>query len=96
LVIGLVLLQLVFWQAAVALASHPPQIASGPENFQCRAVFIQTRELWFLRVAQVQPVTDSRHGRIACKFLSQPSSKEQRAAASNQFFWLQAAALKIQ
>jgi hypothetical protein len=49
LVIGLVLLPLAFWQAAVALASRPPQLISGPENVQCRAVFIQTRELWFLR-----------------------------------------------
>ena len=53
--------------------SHWPRAQShhwDPENFQCRAVFIQCRRVLVPGHAgapKVQPVRDSRHGRIACK-----------------------------
>jgi hypothetical protein len=65
------------------------------------------RELWFpesIAACRVQPVFDSRHGRIACKVSFSCTAKiGGRAAASNQsggllvqpFYWL-AAALEIQ
>ncbi len=49
----------------------------SPENFQCPTVFIHILKSFGSQVAccqapSVQPVVDSRHGRIACKtFLSQ-------------------------
>src|SRR6266498_262223 len=51
-------------------AAHPA--SAGPENVQCRSVFIQfVRALvspaQFLFGASVQPVFDSRRGRITCK-----------------------------
>jgi hypothetical protein len=48
------------------------QLASAsPENVQCRSVFIQLwRALVSLACASVQPVFDSRLGRIACKMFS--------------------------
>src|SRR5437016_1228047 len=60
----------------VAFTCRCAQLAlASPENVQCRSVFIQ-----FLRalvspvaccqVSNVQPVFDSRHGRIACKIPS--------------------------
>jgi len=54
-------------------SAHPA--SAGPENVQCRSVFIQfvralvPRRLWSGR--RVQPVFDSRHGRIVCKTFPQ-------------------------
>ena len=60
---------------AINPSAHPA--SAGPENVQCRSVFIQfVRALVPRRLLpgrRVQPVFDSRHGRIACKF-SFPSS----------------------
>ena len=57
---------------AINRSAHPA--SAGPENVQCRSVFIQflralvPRRLWPGR--RVQPVFDSRHGRIAGKTFS--------------------------
>jgi hypothetical protein len=55
-----------FWQARVFTNSAPILPPAGPENYQCRAAFIQClRDR--LPVSRLQPFVDSRHGRIACK-----------------------------
>jgi hypothetical protein len=61
-----------------------PGLPRDPENLQCRAVFIQFQRVVVPRCFWVQPVSDSRHGRIADKSLSRRCSKERRADASNQ------------
>ena len=59
-----------------AACAHPA--FAGPENVQCRSVFIQlVRTLVHqppLPGAGVQHLLDSRHGRIACKPISSNSS----------------------
>ena len=107
LVTSLLLLPPHTWQAAVVLASRPiPACAGIQKTFSAEPCSFSTKELWFPSRAlrsRVQPVIDSRHGRITCKTLLLAVSKEQRAAASNQSFgsnvqhllWL-AAALKNQ
>jgi hypothetical protein len=101
-----------FTTAAAFLASRRgtglapnPGYSRIQKTFSAGPCSFSTRELWFpgrLGAAGVQPVSDSRHGRIACKVSLSPLSKEQRAAASNQsygsrsnpFHWL-ATTLKI-
>ena len=52
-----------------AACAHPA--SAGPENVQCRSAFIQFKRALVRQPrspgAGVQPVFDSRHGRIACK-----------------------------
>ncbi len=53
-------------------SAHPA--SAGPENVQCRSVFIHilknSGSPRFVAKPRVQPVFDSRHGRIACKTFS--------------------------
>jgi len=81
---------------AINRSAHPA--SAGPENVQCRSVFIQfVRALVPRRLLpghRDQPVFDSRHGRIAYKTFLQavPLSLllDRRAAASNQSWGLRA------
>jgi hypothetical protein len=80
LVTSLLLLRPPSWQAAVALASRPIPACSGiQKTFSAGPCSFSTKELWFPGSARgasgVQPVIDSRHGRIACKTLSSPLLK---------------------
>jgi hypothetical protein len=62
---------------------------AGPENFQCRAVFIQLpKSCSFVNPqANVQPVFDSRHGRITLKSIAGSLIKgEPPAPISSQGF----------
>jgi len=88
LVMSLLLLQPCCWQAAVALASRPPRMLSGPENVQCRAVFIQYQRAVVPKAAAALPGSNPllTHGTVEslAKLFLRRFSKEQRAAASNQ------------
>ena len=80
LVTGLLHLRPRSWQAAVALASRPIPAYSGiQKTFSAGPCSFSTRELWFPGSAWgapgVQPLLDSRHGRIAWKTLSSPFLK---------------------
>ena len=55
LVTGLLPLPLPRWQAAGALASRPILFLQDPENFQCRAVFIQYQRAVVPKVAAALP-----------------------------------------
>jgi len=58
----------------------------SPENLQCRAVFIQfDKNHGWPRRRGLQPVADSRSGRIALKALAPGAKVCRRAAVSNQF-----------
>ena len=65
--------------------AHPA--AAGPEDVQCRSVFIHilknSGSPGPVAKARVQPVFDSRHGRIACKAFSPAPLRWRNAAASN-------------
>jgi hypothetical protein len=67
---------------------RPPRRFRGQKTFSAGPCSFSTGELWFPgrapRAPKVQPVFDSRHGRITAKAFSLPLVKEQRAAASNQ------------
>jgi hypothetical protein len=77
------------WQAALALALRPIPVLRDQKTFSAGPCSFNVKELWFpkgLSVSRVQPVADSRPGRIACKILSPPPSsmEARRAAAPNQ------------
>jgi hypothetical protein len=62
------------WQAAVALAWRPIPVPPGiQKTFSAGPCSFSTKELWFpasVCAPVVQPVFDSRHGRITCKTTS--------------------------
>lgn len=89
LVTGLLPLPLPLGQAAVALASRPIPVRSGiQKTFSAGPRSFNTKELWFPGsgcASRVQPVVDSRHGRIAQICPEQTSLLLGRSAAvSNQ------------
>jgi hypothetical protein len=76
------------WQAAVALASRPIRRNTGSRKPSVPGRVHSIPESCGSPgsdcAPKVQPVSDSRHGRIACKVSLSPFCKEQRAPASNQ------------
>ena len=76
-----------FWQACAFTSAAPIRHRRDQKTFSAGPRSFNSKELWIpgSSASRGQPVSDSRHGRIACKvFLSCTALILKRAAVSNQ------------